>query len=103
MRVGAGVRVGVNVGVGVSVLVGEGVLLGVNVSVIVALGMTVAVGVGPENNAELHPVSHPTSTIKQVNERIFLSSRDIKEGVMVVDLVVVNAKGVIPIAHISLG
>ena len=94
---------GVNVGVGVSVLVGEGVLLGVTVRVIVALGVTVAVGVGPENNGELHPASHPTSTNKQVKVRILRLRRDIKERVMIVDLVVVNTKGIIPIADISLG
>jgi len=101
VSVGVGVRVGVTVRVGV--LVGDGVTLGVTVWVIVALGLDGAVGVVRDNKREpqlVSPIANP-NTPKKVRTILLLS--DIKKRVMIIDLVVAEAKGIIPIVDISLG
>ncbi len=101
--VSVSVGVGVSVGLGVTVNVGEGVLLGVSVAVIVALGATVQVAVGPENIGWLHAASHAAITNKYPNLFIGFLCCDIKERVMVIDLLMIDAEGVISIADVALG
>jgi hypothetical protein len=100
VRVGVLVGVGVMVGLGVAVGVGEGVLLGVSVAVRVALGTMVQVGVEDESWPQEASQKAITNNNNLLN--CFLRS-DIKKRVMIIDLVMVDAKGIIPIADVTLG
>ncbi len=100
---GVSVGVGVSVGLGVTVKVGEGVLLGVSVAVIVELGVMVQVEVGPENIGWLQAASHAAITNKYCNLCIGFLCSDIKERVMVIDLLMIDAESVISIADVALG
>ncbi len=103
VRVGVLVGLGVMDGLGVTVEVGEGVLLGVSVAVFVALGAAVGLAVGLDGNGWLQAASHKAITNKHHNLFSCFLWSDIKERVMIIDLVMVKTKGIVPIANVTLG
>jgi hypothetical protein len=89
--------------VGVLVKVGEGVLLGLGVAVRVKVGTIVHVGVGLVGSGWLHATSHPVVTNRHNNPFENFLWSDSKKRIMIIDFIMVDAKGVISIPDETLG